>query len=49
MIIWNNITLRQRSLNIRHGASVEGKFIITTWWFLFIPIYKKETLITSQF
>lgn len=49
MIIWNNVTLKQRTLNIRSGSSVEGKFTITTWWFLFIPIYKKETLITSQF
>ena len=48
MIIWNNTTLRQRTLRIRSGASAEGKFIITTWFFLFIPIYRKETLITSN-
>ena len=47
MIFWNNVTIRQRTLKIRYGYSVEGKFEITTWFFLFVPVYKKERLITS--
>ena len=47
MIIWNNVTIRQRTLTIKHGSSVEGKFIITTWYFLFVPVFKKEVLITN--
>jgi len=48
MIIWNNVTLRQRTLKLFDGHSVQGKFVITTWFFLFIPVYRKEELLTSQ-
>lgn len=48
MIFWNNVTLRQRTLKVRDGFSVQGKFEVTTWFFLFIPVFKKERLIISQ-
>jgi len=48
MIIWNSTKIKQRTLTVRTGSSVQVKFMITTWWFLFIPIFRNEKLISTQ-
>lgn len=42
MIIWNRVTVKWRKIK---GFNTEGKFKITTWFILFIPVYRREVLI----
>ena len=45
MIIWNSISIKQKTITTHFGYSFECKFRIETWWFLFVPVYRKATLL----
>jgi hypothetical protein len=43
-MIYKTVKIITRAL----GFSVYEKVLIETWWFLFIPIYTKQTIIKSN-
>lgn len=45
MIIWHRITLKERVTRVARGRSVEMKIRVDTWFFVVIPIFRKETLV----
>jgi len=48
MIIWNSTKMTQRTLNYTNGRSCAARVLVTTWWVLFIPVFKKEKLMTTN-
>jgi len=48
MFVCNSVKVKERTLNIRYGYSIQARFMVTTWWVCGIPVFSTETLFTDE-
>lgn len=48
MFVCSSVKIKERTLNIRDGYSIQARFLVTTWWICGIPVLSTEMLLTVE-